>query len=209
MATEDILLLGAGGHARACIDVIEAEGRFRVAGLVGLPRESGLACLGHPVLGSDEDLARLAGEYRYAIVGIGQIGAPGARVDGYRRLGELGFARPVVVSPRAHVSRHARIGEGRIAMHGSVINAGASIGANCIVNSQALVEHDAVIGDHCHVATGAIVNGGARVGPGSFIGSGAVLREGISIGAGCVVGMGVALRHDLPDHARFLGGARP
>ena len=33
-----MLLLGAGGHARACIDVIELEGRFSVAGLVGWRR---------------------------------------------------------------------------------------------------------------------------------------------------------------------------
>ena len=31
---DDILLIGSGGHARACIDVIEQEGRFRIGGLV-------------------------------------------------------------------------------------------------------------------------------------------------------------------------------
>jgi len=29
-----IILIGAGGHTRACIDVIEHEGQFRIAGLV-------------------------------------------------------------------------------------------------------------------------------------------------------------------------------
>ena len=33
-------------------------------------------------------------------------------------------------------------------MHRAVINVGAVIGKNCIINSMALIEHDAVIGDH-------------------------------------------------------------
>jgi hypothetical protein len=39
MTRDPILLVGAGGHARACLDVIEQEGRFVVKGLVGLPKE--------------------------------------------------------------------------------------------------------------------------------------------------------------------------
>jgi len=38
--------------------VIEQEGRFVVKGLVGLPKEVGLAILNNPVLGTDEDWKR-------------------------------------------------------------------------------------------------------------------------------------------------------
>ena len=31
---DKILLIGAGGHARSCIDVIETVGQFRIAGLI-------------------------------------------------------------------------------------------------------------------------------------------------------------------------------
>ena len=51
MTRDPILLVGAGGHARACLDVIEQEGRFVVKGLVGLSKEVGLAILNNPVLG--------------------------------------------------------------------------------------------------------------------------------------------------------------
>ena len=59
MSNPTILLIGAGGHARACIDVIEQEGRFNIAGLVGLPHEVGSRVLGYPVLGSDIELPDL------------------------------------------------------------------------------------------------------------------------------------------------------
>ena len=52
-----ILLVGAGGHARACIDVIEQEGRFEVGGLIGTAAQGGERILGYSVLGTDADLA--------------------------------------------------------------------------------------------------------------------------------------------------------
>ena len=67
-----MLLLGAGGHARACIDVIEQAGGFAIAGLVGLPEEVGKSVLGYPVLGSDADLQALLAQYPYAVVAMGQ-----------------------------------------------------------------------------------------------------------------------------------------
>tara|TARA_B100002003_G_C13631547_1_gene322987 strand:- start:200 stop:349 length:150 start_codon:yes stop_codon:yes gene_type:complete len=30
----EIFLIGSGGHARACIDVIECESRFKIIGLI-------------------------------------------------------------------------------------------------------------------------------------------------------------------------------
>jgi len=107
----------------------------------------------------------------------------------------LGFAeyfddRLVIVSPRAHVSKHAKVGAGTIVMHGAVVNAGAVVGRNCIINSQALVEHDAVIADHCHVATAAAINSGVHIGAGTFIGSNSSVRQCINIGERCLIGMG-------------------
>ena len=37
-----LILIGAGGHARSCIDVIEQEGKFKITGIVGLESELGL-----------------------------------------------------------------------------------------------------------------------------------------------------------------------
>jgi hypothetical protein len=34
-----VILIGAGGHAHACIDVIEQQGHYHIAGLVGIQKE--------------------------------------------------------------------------------------------------------------------------------------------------------------------------
>ena len=75
-----ILLVGAGGHARACIDVIEQEANFSIKGLVGLPHEVGSSILEYPVLGADEDLPVLISDCVNVLVAIGQIKTPEPRI---------------------------------------------------------------------------------------------------------------------------------
>ena len=190
MTRDPILLLGAGGHARACLDVIEQEGRFVIKGLVGLPKEVGSAILNSPVLGTDEDLPKLLGNCANAIIAVGQIKTPDPRIRLFDLLQQNSCALPTIVSPRAYVSPHANLGMGTIVMHGAVINAGVVVEKNCIINSQSLVEHDSVIADHCHIATAATINSGVCISTGTFIGSNSSVKQGVSIGDRCVIGIG-------------------
>lgn len=196
MTAGSILLVGAGGHSAACIDVIEAEGRFTVEGLIGTTAEVGKLILGYPVLGTDEQLPDLVARHRSALVAVGHIQTPEPRIRLFERLLSLGCGLPSIVSPLAWVSKHATLGAGTVVMHGAVVNAGASVGRNCIINSQALVEHDALIADHCHIATCAVINGGVRIGAGTFIGSNATVRNGVNVGERCLIGMGELLFAD-------------
>lgn len=194
-----ILLVGAGGHARACIDVVEQDSQFSIYGLVGEFREKGKTVLGYPVIGVDSDFSTLRALCSYGMIGVGQIKNAILRRELFSQLVRLDYSIPTIVSPMAYASPHAKIGIGTIVMHGAIINAGAQIGDNCIINNQSLIEHDAVVGNHCHVSTGAIVNGKVEIGEGSFIGSRCVLREGIAIGQNCVIGMGLSVRHNVLD----------
>lgn len=188
--SEPLLLIGCGGHACSLIDVVETSGRWHILGLVGLPGQVGDEVLGYPVLGSDQDLPSLRQQCAHALLAVGQIGHVSQRQRLASELKRLEFVLPVVISGHAHVSGHAQLGSGTSVGHGVIVNAGASVGDYCILNSNSLVEHDAVIGDYCHISTGALVNGGVKVGDGSFIGSGAVLREGLIIPPQTVISAG-------------------
>lgn len=203
MRSNSIILVGSGGHALACIDVIEQEGRFEVAGLVGLTHEVGSRILGYPVLGTDADLPALLGDYAHALVTVGQIKSPELRVRLFTLLEKNNYSLPIVISPRAYVSPHATLGAGTIVMHGAVVNAEAAVGRNCIVNSQSLVEHDVVIADHCHIATAAVINGGVHIGAGTFIGSGSSVRQCVKIGERCLIGMGQRVLADCEAGTRI------
>jgi len=195
---DKILLIGAGGHARSCIDVLEKENQFEIVGLIEKGESISNESLGYPVIGTDDDLQDLRQQYKNALITVGQIKSPKVRIKLFQLLKKLDFTLPVIFSPKSYVSKHAQIGEGTIIMHGAIVNANSKIGKNCIINNQSLVEHDAIVGDNCHIATGAIINGDTSVGKKTFVGSGVVTKQGISIGDNCIIGAGAILKTDIP-----------
>lgn len=173
-----LILIGGGGHCAACIDVIEQEGRYEIAGVVDSD-SSMKEIMGYPLLGNDGDLAALRLSYNYALITIGQIKTPLVRMSLFEKVKSHGYLIPAIISPRAYVSQHAAVGEGTIVMHDALINSRARVGGNCIINSKALIEHDSIVEDHCHISTATIINGGATIKRGTFVGSNAVTREAV------------------------------
>lgn len=200
MSMTPVLLIGGGGHCRSVIDVIESGEQYQITGIVQLACEGFTPILGYPVRGDDNALPGLLGQTPCALVTVGQLTNASLRQRLFNKLLDLRVEIPVVVSPRAHVSRHARLGCGTVVLHGALVNAAALVGENCIINSMALVEHDARIGPHCHISTGARLNGGVEVGAGCFIGSGAVIHQGVTIGERSVIGAGCVISHDVAAH---------
>jgi sugar O-acyltransferase (sialic acid O-acetyltransferase NeuD family) len=205
MTKPSIILIGAGGHACSCIDVIEQQDCFQIAGLVGLPEQRNKQYCGYSVIGLDSDLPALAEIYPYALIAVGQIKTAEQRIFLYQQVTRLGFHLPSVISPSSYVSPNATIGIGTIVMHGAIINAGAKVGNNCIINSNALLEHDVNVDEHCHISTGAILNGHVSVGSSCFIGSGSVIKQGVTIGESSVVGMGSIVRESINQNSNFFG----
>lgn len=203
MTKESLILIGAGGHARSCIDVIEQQGQYEISGLIGTSSEMHTQQLGYSVIGTDSSLSELINLNPYALITVGQILKADQRINLYELAIQIGFQLPFIISPKAHFSRNAKIGEGSIIMHGAIVNVGASVGKNCIINSRALIEHDTKVEDHCHISTGAILNGGVTVGSGSFVGSNSVIKQGVKIGESCLVGMGLTVQNNLSDNTYF------
>ena len=73
-----ILLIGSGGHAKSCIEVIEQEGNFKIVGLISNQKISSSIEL--PILGTDDDLEKLYQSIKYAFITIGQIKTPKTRI---------------------------------------------------------------------------------------------------------------------------------
>jgi sugar O-acyltransferase (sialic acid O-acetyltransferase NeuD family) len=139
------------------------------------------------------------------LVGLGSTGDNRHR----RRLFELGLffkMTPLTVKhPSAFYSSMAQVGPGSQLFPGSIVNTGASLGANVIVNSGAIVEHDCILGNHVHIATGARLASTIKIGDGAHVGVGASVRQLISIGEGAVVGAGAVVVEDVPDWTIVVG----
>ena len=200
----EIILIGGGGHCKSCIDVIEEDGTYQIKGILDLPGKLHQTLFDYRIIGTDEDIPALAQTHEHFLITIGQLANPSPRIRIFNQLKQFNRAFPIIISPLAHVSRYAEIGEGTIVMHQALINAGARIGRNCIINSKALIEHDAHIEDHCHIATGAMVNGEVKIGAGTFVGSQSVIRETVEIGERSVIGAGASVFKTVSPCSKIL-----
>ena len=197
--SKQIILVGGGGHCKACIDVIECEGNYKIVGIVDVPNKLHQKILGYEIIAVDDDLPRLSEEYSYFLITVGQIKSPDKRKKLFTRLKKLQAHLPSIVSPLAYVSKHSVIGEGTIIMHDALVNANVRIGENCIINSKALIEHDVTIANHCHISTKAVINGGATIDSCTFVGSSAVTDQGVNIGKNCVIASNIRIKTDIPS----------
>lgn len=200
-----LVLLGGGGHCVSCVDVIESSEEWSIVGILETPSKIGHRVSGYPVIGDDNDIDRLVKQDNYFLVTLGQIGSPVHRQRLFHLLEQSGAKLATVVSPKAHVSKRAEIGEGAIIHHGSIVNANVSIGRNCIINTGTIIEHDCRIGNHTHISTRVAVNGGVSVGNGCFIGSGSVLLQGITVVDGVVIGASSLVLGDIKEPGTYKG----
>ena len=199
-----LLIIGSGGHANSCIDVIEQGRKFKIAGIIDNKKMIGETILNYKIIGSDDDLPMLRQDFDYAFVAIGQIKFFDTKLALFTILQKLNFKLPYFISPYAYFSPHAQIGQGSIVMHGAIINSRVVIGCNTIINSNALIEHDTIVDDHCHISTASVLNGGVRVHSRSFVGSGSVVIENISIGNNCFIGASSLVKSDLADGEKHV-----
>lgn len=194
-------MVGAGGHAKVCIELLRAGGAD-VAYCVGSDG-SEQDCLGVPVLVGDEHLPELYAQgLRHAFVAID---SNRGRLTLGAMVRDLGFELVNAVSPSAVVSPTAVLGAGVAVMAGAVINACVTIGDLAIVNTGATIDHDCVIGPASHVAPGSSLAGNVTVGEGVFLGVGTCVIPERTIGDHTQVGAGGVVVDDLPPGILALG----
>lgn len=202
---EGIILIGGGGHCRSAIDVIEESGNYTIAGIVDIAENVGKKIQGYSIIGSDNDLDRIAVSYANFLITIGHIKSNILRKRLFDDLKSRNGNFPVIISPYAHVSKQATIEEGTIVFHNAIVNASAHIGKNNIINTASIVEHDVTMGNHCHLAPGAIVNGASIIGDDCFIGSQAVILQGLNLGVGSLIAAGCIVRESTSPQS-FIAG---
>jgi sugar O-acyltransferase (sialic acid O-acetyltransferase NeuD family) len=203
----DVIVLGAGGHARVVIDALRRAG-FAVAGVCAPELSAGQpGPLGAPALGGDGALDGVD-RARYLLAnGIGSIGAPAVRQKVFETRKADGWRFVTLVHPAAVVGEDCALGEGAQVMAGAVLQPGVRLGRNTIVNTRAAVDHDCRLGDHVHVAPGVVLSGGVTVGSRSHLGTGAVVIQDIAIGDDVLVGAGAVVIRPVADGTRVKAGA--
>lgn len=204
--TTPIVIIGGGGHASVCIELIERVGGYEIVGVVDPRLPRGSSCRGYPILGDDAVLPQLRRDgVTAACIGIGGVLSLTPRARAYAQAGAFGFALPALVHPSAVVARGIAIGAGAQIMAGAILQPDAAVGEDTIVNTGVRVDHDSTIGAHVHVCPGVTISGDCTIGDGAFIGAGATIIHGIRIGARAIIAAGSCVVRDVPEGATVMG----
>ena len=203
-----ILIYGAGGHAKAVMEMTRALNVFRIAGIVDDNSSiAGSYVLGEKVLGGREVLPGLYDSgVRLAANGVGGIINIGTRITLFEMLAGYGFAFPALCHPRATVEASAVIMDGVQVFANAYVGSCARLDEKCMINTGAIISHDCEIGAYSHIAPGAMLAGHVHVGEKALVGMGVTTAIGIRIGAGARIGNGAVLLADVPERAIIPAG---
>lgn len=210
-ASGDVVVLGAGGHAKVCVEILRQIGSRVYACIVTEEHAAGAPsdCLGVPVL---VGLSHLDALRREGVANLfAAIGDNGARQALARETcATFDMSLVNAISPSAAVAPSARLGRGVVIMRGAVVSTDVALADLVIVNGGAVIEHDCIIGESAHVAPGSALGGGVVVGARTLVGIGSSVIPRVKIGNDVVVGAGSAVVRDVLDRDVVVGvPARP
>ena len=204
-AATRLVIIGAGGHGRELLDIVEAMNAvrptFEFVGFLddGPGPWDRVERRGASVLGPVEQLADF--DSRYAI----GIGPPETR----RRIDEIatgsGFEAATLVHPQATMAADVRTAPGLVMAAGSRITTNVTVGRHVHLNLNATLSHDCEVGSYSVLNPGAHVSGDVSLGESVVVGSGAVVRESCRVGNGTVIGAGAVVITDLPADSTAVG----
>ena len=200
-----IILIGAGGHCSACIDVIEVTNDFEIVGIIDVEEKIGQYVLGYPIIGQDKDLVKFARKDVWFLITLGHTGNSTLTKKIFTLLENVNANIATVISKSAVVSKYSKIGRGTIIMNHVNIGPNTKIGYNCIINTNANIDHGTIIGNHNHISTHATINGSCVLEDEVFIGSNTTIFQGITIIKTVIVGAGSVVSKSLTEIGIYYG----
>lgn len=163
----------------------------------------------HAIIGTDSNAYEVFRKYPDIPVAI-VPDDPSVRKKLVNHYSAIGFKFENLISPKAILSRSARVGEGVVLQSGVNISANATIGKFVKINTLANIMHDCVVGDFSTVGPNAVLLGRVKVGESSYLGANCTILPEISVGHNVIVGAGAVVTKNVGDGMVVVGNpARP
>lgn len=200
----DVVILGAGGHGRVVLDIIQQARQHKPVGFLDNNKVlHGRRVDGLSVLGGLERLPELRERgISAAVVAIGDNGIRRAMADS---LEENGFELVNAIHPSAQLATNVTVGKGVVIAAGALVCAHCQIGDYAILNTGCIVDHESMIGMATHVCPGVRLAGHVTVESGAFLGIGATVVQNIRIGFEAIVGAGSVVVNNVDPMTTVVG----
>ncbi|MFM1774779.1 MAG: hypothetical protein RJA53_389, partial [Bacteroidota bacterium] len=192
----DIVIVGIGGHAGMCIDILRQSNRYKIVGYID-DNATNDKKYGLKYLGRISDIEVLAKKgLLNAILGIGFVGNLKKREKVYNYLSQF-VNIPSIIHRSSIIEPTAKIEKGCQIMAGAIIGSNVLIGENCIVNSGAIVSHDSIISDGTHLTPGATLAGNVNIGKRVTVGMCSTIYFGLNISDDVVITNGKSVIENI------------
>tara|TARA_B100000795_G_scaffold157436_1_gene118174 strand:- start:4357 stop:4974 length:618 start_codon:yes stop_codon:yes gene_type:complete len=194
--------MGAGGHAKVIIDMLDLMGT-EILGLLTPDLKAGDVFCNLKILGDDSYIHNFKNDEVFLINGIGSLPNKKDRWKVALKMRNEGYQFASVIHPKAIIASDIELDEGVQIMAGVVIQSGSKIGKDTIVNTGVLIDHDCNIAENCHLAPGSSLCGGVEIGANTHIGAGSTVTEYVSIGLNCSINAGSLVVKKVQDNSLF------
>jgi len=172
---KNLLILGAGQYGTVVKEIAEEMGCFDKIDFLDDSYGTDNPNYHEEAIGTIKDMASFSGDYFYAIPAIGIAESRLALIQKIKE--ETTFQIPVIVSPRAYISKSAQLQKGTVIEPLAGVHANTVIGIASYVSMGAVVNHNAVVLEGCHIDNNAVVMSGALVVAKTYIDPCTVVRR--------------------------------
>lgn len=193
-----VAVIGAGGHAKVIVDIIEKNGDEVVCFIEELGDKKEYLKL--PVFSTISSIIEIYENLKF-VIGIGDNSAR-ERISAAYNLEWY-----TAIHPNAVIGSHTIIGKGTVVMANVVINSYSRIGEHTILNTGSIVEHDCVIGNYVHISPKVAICGNCIIGHNSWIGAGATVINNIKIVDDTIIGAGTCVLKNIEEKGTYVGSS--
>lgn len=200
--SKQVVIIGAGGHAKVIADIIVKSGD-RVYGFLDDNLEIGTTIANNEqfkIIGKIEKINKLKENTNLEfVIAIGDNTVRKNIAENYN------VKYYTAIHPSSIIALDVSIEEGTVVMANTVINTSAKIGRHCIVNSGAIIEHDNIIENYVHVSPNATLCGTVKIGECTHIGANATVKNNIEICNKCIIGAGALVVKNINESGAYVG----
>lgn len=196
--TNNIAVIGAGGHAKVIIDAILAINSSIKINIYD-DKFAKSSVLNVEVKHFSNNFEQISQPIHVA------IGDNAIRKKVFESFNNRSITFAKIIHPNADISQFSTILDGVFVAKGAIIGPNAEIAKGSIINHGAIVDHDCKISSWCHIAPNATLGGNVLIEKGTLIGAGSVVLPGLKIGAGSIVGAGAVVTKDVGPNQIVMG----
>jgi sugar O-acyltransferase (sialic acid O-acetyltransferase NeuD family) len=204
MKKEKLIIIGASGHAKVIIDIVEKQSTYELIGLIENNPNLEKKVLGYGILGDESILSETIYNDVYLFIAIGDNWVRHLVKERISTLyPSVKFA--TLIHPSAQIAKGVKIGEGVCIMAGAIVNSDSTIDNFTIINTKASMDHDGYLGAFASLAPNATTGGNVSIADYTSVGISATIKHGVQIGKHGVIGGGALVLKNFEDNQVIYG----